>query len=100
MVLENGRFSKACKKAVLEDGEVKLHPKRFDNTYAHWLNNIRDWNISRQLWWGQQIPAYFYGDGKEDFVVAESIEAALELAKVKLLTSHFSLLTLDKMLMH
>jgi valyl-tRNA synthetase len=41
-------------KAVLEDGEVKLHPKRFDNTYAHWLNNIRDWNISRQLW-GQQI---------------------------------------------
>jgi valyl-tRNA synthetase len=80
-------------KAVLEDGEVKLHPKRFDNTYAHWLNNIRDWNISRQLWWGQQIPAYFYGDGKEDFVVAESIEAALELAKVK--TSNFSLLTSD-----
>ena len=68
-------------KAVLEDGEIKLHPKRFDNTYAHWLNNIRDWNISRQLWWGQQIPAYYYGDGKEDFVVAETIEAALELAK-------------------
>jgi valyl-tRNA synthetase len=87
---------KACHKSSFEDGEVKLHPKRFD-TYAHWLNNIRDWNISRQLW-GQQIPAY--GDGKEDFVVAESIEAALELAKVKLLTSHFSLLTLDKMLMH
>jgi valyl-tRNA synthetase len=99
MVLENGRFSKACQKAVLEDGEVKLHPKRFDNTYAHWLNNIRDWNISRQLV-GSTNPAYFYGDGKEDFVVAESIEAALELAKVKLLTSHFSLLTLDKMLMH
>jgi valyl-tRNA synthetase len=49
---------------------------------------------------GSTNPAYFYGDGKEDFVVAESIEAALELAKVKLLTSHFSLLTLDKMLMH
>jgi hypothetical protein len=48
---------------------------------------------------GSTNPAYFYGDGKEDFVVAESIEA-LELAKVKLLTSHFSLLTLDKMLMH
>jgi valyl-tRNA synthetase len=64
MVLENGRFSKACHKSSLEDGEVKLHPKRFDNTYAHWLNNIRDWNISRQLWWGQQIPAYFYGDGR------------------------------------
>ncbi|HEX9152710.1 MAG TPA: valine--tRNA ligase, partial [Flavobacterium sp.] len=70
-------------KAVLVDGEIKLHPKRFDNTYRHWLENIRDWNISRQLWWGQQIPAYFYGDGKEDFVVAESIEKALALAKAK-----------------
>ncbi|HEY4617370.1 MAG TPA: valine--tRNA ligase [Flavobacterium sp.] len=69
--------------SVLVDGEIKLHPKRFENTYAHWLNNIRDWNISRQLWWGQQIPAYFYGDGKEDFVVAESVEEALELAKTK-----------------
>jgi valyl-tRNA synthetase len=47
------------------------------------LNNIRDWNISRQLWWGQQIPAYFYGDGKEDFVVAENIEDALKLAQAK-----------------
>jgi valyl-tRNA synthetase len=46
------------------------------------LNNIRDWNISRQLWWGQQIPAYFYGDGKEDFVVAENIDA-LKLAREK-----------------
>ncbi|MCF6141557.1 valine--tRNA ligase [Flavobacterium sp. K77] len=70
-------------KSVLEDGDIKLHPARFNNTYAHWLNNIRDWNISRQLWWGQQIPAYFYGDGKEDFVVAENIEDALKLAKEK-----------------
>jgi valyl-tRNA synthetase len=70
-------------KAVLEDGDVKLHPKRFDNTYRHWLENIRDWNISRQLWWGQQIPAYYYGDGKEDFVVAENIEDALKLAQAK-----------------
>ncbi|HEU0124993.1 MAG TPA: class I tRNA ligase family protein, partial [Flavobacterium sp.] len=68
-------------KSVLETGDIKLHPKRFENTYAHWLNNIRDWNISRQLWWGQQIPAYYYGDGKEDFVVAENIEDALILAK-------------------
>ena len=68
-------------KSVLVDGEIKLHPARFNNTYAHWLNNIRDWNISRQLWWGQQIPAYFFGDGKEDYVVAESIEDALVLAK-------------------
>ncbi|WP_374541692.1 valine--tRNA ligase [Flavobacterium sp.] len=70
-------------KAVLESDEIKLHPSRFNNTYAHWLNNIRDWNISRQLWWGQQIPAYYYGDGKEDFVVAETIEDALVLAKQK-----------------
>ena len=70
-------------KAVLESNEIKLYPKRFDNTYRHWLENIRDWNISRQLWWGQQIPAYFYGDGKEDFVVAKNIEEALVLAKLK-----------------
>ncbi|WP_306352576.1 valine--tRNA ligase [Flavobacterium sp. '19STA2R22 D10 B1'] len=70
-------------KAVLEDDEIKLYPKKFDNTYRHWLENIRDWNISRQLWWGQQIPAYFYGDGNEDFVVAESKEEALALVKEK-----------------
>ncbi|WP_396159555.1 valine--tRNA ligase [Flavobacterium sp.] len=70
-------------KAVLETKEIKLYPSRFDNTYRHWLENIRDWNISRQLWWGQQIPAYFYGDGKEDFVVAENIETALEFARIK-----------------
>jgi len=80
-------------KSVLETGDIKLHPKRFDNTYAHWLNNIRDWNISRQLWWGQQIPAYYYGDGKEDFVVAETIEEALKLAQEK--TSNYSLLISD-----
>ena len=79
--------------AVLESDEIKLYPSRFNNTYAHWLNNIRDWNISRQLWWGQQIPAYFYGDGKEDFVVAENIEEALELAKVR--TSNSQLQTSD-----
>ncbi len=68
--------------AVLgEDAEIKLFPKKFENTYRHWMENIRDWNISRQLLWGQQIPAYFYGEGKEDFVVAENIELALEKAK-------------------
>ncbi|WP_163444518.1 valine--tRNA ligase [Flavobacterium columnare] len=70
-------------KAVLETEEVKLYPSRFNNTYRHWMENIRDWNISRQLWWGQQIPAYYYGEGKEDFVVAETKEQALELAKHK-----------------
>lgn len=80
-------------KAVLETEEVKLYPKRFDNTYRHWLENIRDWNISRQLWWGQQIPAYYYGDGKEDFVVAENINDALKLAQAK--TGNSNLTTAD-----
>ncbi len=68
--------------AVL-DKEVNLVPEKFINTYRYWMENVRDWNISRQLWWGHQIPAYFYADGKEDFVVAESKEEALQLAKDK-----------------
>ncbi|MBK5192139.1 MAG: valine--tRNA ligase [Flavobacteriaceae bacterium] len=60
--------------------EVKLVPDKFVNTYRHWMENVRDWNISRQLLWGQQIPAYFYGPGKDDFVVAETAEAALNKA--------------------
>ena len=68
---------------VVMNDEVKFHPEKFKNTYKHWMENIRDWNISRQLWWGQQIPAYYYGSGENDFVVAENIEQALELAKQK-----------------
>ena len=80
-------------KAVLVDDDIKLFPKKFENTYRHWMENIRDWNISRQLMWGQQIPAYYYGDGKEDFVVAETIEKALVLAKAK--TSNLKLQVSD-----
>ncbi|WP_370214636.1 valine--tRNA ligase [Mesoflavibacter profundi] len=70
--------------AVLgENADIKLFPKKFENTYRHWMENIRDWNISRQLLWGQQIPAFYYGDGKEDFVVAETIEEAVKLAHEK-----------------
>lgn len=68
--------------AVLE-GDIKLVPEKFVSTYRHWMENVRDWNISRQLWWGHQIPAYYYGEGKNDFVVAETAEKALELAKDK-----------------
>ncbi|GAA4931924.1 valine--tRNA ligase [Algibacter agarivorans] len=75
-------LAKPAIKSVLEDEDIKLFPKKFENTYRHWMENIRDWNISRQLMWGQQIPAYFYGDGKEDFVVAETIENAVEKARV------------------
>ena len=70
-------------KAVLESEEVALVPAKFKNTYRHWMENIRDWNISRQLWWGQQIPAYYYGNQSDDFVVETSPEKALELAKTK-----------------
>ena len=78
--------------AVLgEDAEINLYPKKFENTYRHWMENVRDWNISRQLWWGQQIPAYFYGDGKEDFVVAENIDNALILAKEKTQNSQLTI---------
>ena len=73
-------LAKPAIKAVLEDQSINLFPKKFENTYRHWMENIRDWNISRQLFWGQQIPAYYYGDGKDDFVVSDSIEGALELA--------------------
>lgn len=68
--------------AVLEK-DVNLVPEKFISTYRYWMENVRDWNISRQLWWGQQIPAYFYGDGKEDFVVAETIDDAVKLARKK-----------------
>ncbi len=61
--------------------EVHLVPEKFINTYRHWMEGVRDWNISRQLWWGHQIPAYYYGSGREDFVVAATKEQALELAR-------------------
>ena len=67
--------------AVLKDEEIKFYPKHYNSTYKYWLENIRDWNISRQLWWGHQIPAYFYGEGLEDYVVAETKEEALIKAK-------------------
>lgn len=66
---------------AVNKGDVSLVPNKFINTYRHWMENIRDWNISRQLWWGQQIPAYYYGSDKQDFVVALDKEAALEKAR-------------------
>lgn len=77
---------------VMNDN-IQFHPSKFKNSYRHWMENVRDWNISRQLWWGHQIPAYFYGEGVEDFVVATSKEEALEKAKQK--TSNHQLTTND-----
>lgn len=91
--LKMENMAKPALEGVLKTKDVKLYPSKFENTYRHWMENIRDWNISRQLWWGQQIPAYYYGDGKEDFVVAETPEEALKLAQEKLRTSDFGLRT-------
>ncbi|MFL9845111.1 valine--tRNA ligase [Flavobacterium rhizosphaerae] len=94
--LKMEELAKPAIKAVLESEEVKLYPSRFNNTYRHWMENIRDWNISRQLWWGQQIPAYYYGEGKEDFVVAETAEEALALAKEKTGNNNLTLANLKQ----
>jgi valyl-tRNA synthetase len=63
------------------NGEIKLIPEKFINTYRHWMENVRDWNISRQLWWGQQIPAYYLPNGQ--YVVAKTIEEALQEAQLE-----------------
>ena len=65
------------------DGEMNFYPAKYKTTYKNWLDNIQDWCISRQLWWGHRIPAYFYGDGEEDFVVAETADEALKMAQAK-----------------
>ena len=68
---------------VVMNGEVQFHPDKFKNTYRHWMENVKDWCISRQLWWGHRIPVYYYGPNPEDYVVAKSIEEALLLATEK-----------------
>ena len=65
------------------DDEIEFYPKKYKNTYRHWLENIKDWCISRQLWWGHRIPAYYFKDaeGKNATVVAETTEEALKMAQ-------------------
>ncbi|MEQ9466349.1 MAG: valine--tRNA ligase [Ekhidna sp.] len=73
-------ISRRAHKVVMDD-EIQLFPPKFKNTYNHWMENVRDWCISRQLWWGQRIPAYYYGEGENDFVVAETIDQAVGEAR-------------------
>lgn len=82
--LKMQHFADLALPPVMSD-EIEFYPKKYKNTYRHWLENIKDWCISRQLWWGHRIPAYYFmnADGKRDCVVAETEEAALEKAKVK-----------------
>ena len=64
------------------ENEIRFYPSKYKNTYRHWLENIKDWCISRQLWWGHRIPAYYFtANGKREFVVAPSVEEALAKAK-------------------
>ncbi|MCG8698341.1 MAG: class I tRNA ligase family protein, partial [Bacteroidales bacterium] len=74
-------LSKPALDAVMND-TIKLYPAKFKNTYRHWMENVKDWCISRQLWWGQQIPVFYIND-TNDYVVAKTIEEAVELAREK-----------------
>jgi len=65
------------------NGNIQFHPDKFKNTYRHWMENVKDWCISRQLWWGHRIPAWYFGNRPDDFVVAKSKEEALRLASEK-----------------
>ena len=62
------------------NGNIQFHPDKFKNTYRHWMENVKDWCISRQLWWGHRIPAWYFGNGTNDYVVAKTAEEALILA--------------------
>jgi valyl-tRNA synthetase len=76
------KLAKPALDHVMND-DIQFHPAKFKNSYRNWMENVRDWNISRQLWWGHQIPAFFYSEGMNDFVVAETAEKALPLAQEK-----------------
>lgn len=65
------------------NGNIKFHPDKFKNTYRHWMDNVKDWCISRQLWWGHQIPAWYFGAGSDDYVVAKTADEAMKLSTVK-----------------
>ena len=82
--LKMQHFADIALDPVMSD-EVEFYPKKYKNTYRYWLENIKDWCISRQLWWGHRIPAYYFAttDGKRDFVVAETAEEALAMAQEK-----------------
>lgn len=79
------KMDKLAKPALVnvENDDVQFHPAKFKNSYRHWMENIRDWCISRQLWWGQRIPAWYYGDGKDEYVISKTAEGALEKAQDK-----------------
>jgi len=80
--LKMEELSRPALENVMND-RIRLQPPKFKNTYRHWMENVKDWCISRQLWWGHRIPAWFYGEGPHDYVVAATEEEALELVAEK-----------------
>ena len=95
--LKMQHFADIALNPVMDD-DIEFYPKKYKNTYRHWLENIKDWCISRQLWWGHRIPAYYFttADGKKDVAVAETAEAALKLAQRKNATLALDDLTQDE----
>jgi valyl-tRNA synthetase len=80
--LDMKELGKPALENVLND-EIRFHPAKFKNSYRHWMENIQDWCISRQLWWGHRIPAWYYGEGDHDFVIAKTADEALQMAREK-----------------
>ena len=80
--LKMEHLAKPALEAVMSD-QIRFVPEKFKNTYRYWMENVHDWSISRQLWWGHRIPAYYYGTGANDFVVAETLDQAVEKARQK-----------------
>ncbi|MDP4952783.1 MAG: class I tRNA ligase family protein, partial [Flavobacteriales bacterium] len=93
--LEMKDLAKPALDHVMND-DIQFHPAKFKNSYRNWMENIKDWCVSRQLWWGHRIPAFYYGENEEDFVVAKTAEAALEKAKVKSGNSNLTLADLKQ----
>ena len=95
--LKMQHFADIALNPVMDD-DIEFYPKKYKNTYRHWLENIKDWCISRQLWWGHRIPAYYFTtpDGKKDVAVAETAEEALKLAQRKNATLALDDLTQDE----
>lgn len=79
------RMNELAKPALenVMNNEIRFHPDKFRNSYRHWMENIHDWCISRQLWWGHRIPAWYYGEGEEEYVIAKTEEEALQKAREK-----------------
>ena len=80
--MKMGDMAKPALEHVM-NGDINFYPENTKNTYKHWMENIKDWCISRQLWWGHRIPAFYYGEGPSDFAIANTAEKALAIAREK-----------------